>query len=102
MLGKISKRAGDRVDDRVATTREGEIGKAHAFFARELAVAESGLSESAEKVGTRIGFSLVEFGVQIVFQCRACFELTARDFENMDAPADPCFAFGLRHVEQVG
>jgi len=39
--------------------------------------------------------------VQIVLQNGALFELTTRDFENVDAPANPGVRLGLGGVEQM-
>ncbi len=43
----------------------------------------------------------VELGVEVVFEGDAFFE-GAGDFEDVDAPADPCGGFGFGDVEEIG
>ena len=101
VFGEPAKGAGDGVDDGVAAAGEGEVGEAHHFVAGEMAALVFGGGEGAEEVVAWGLQGAVELSVEVVFEGDAFFE-GAGDFEDVDAPADPCGGFGFGDVEEIG
>ena len=101
VFGEPAEGAGDGVDDGVAAAGEGEVGEAHHFVAGETTALVFGGGEGAEEVVAWGLLSAIELGVEVVFEGDAFFE-GAGDFEDVDAPADPCGGFGFGDVEEIG
>ena len=89
----------DEVNDGIASSGEGQVGKAEHFIAGEGAVLKGGAMEGREKIITGIFGGVIEGLVEVVIELRS---LAVFVVENMDAPGAVGFGFRLRHVEQVG
>ena len=98
---QIGKHGRHRVDDRVASAREGQVGEAHHFIAGQRTSLVGRLGQRREEVGSRLGHSPVQLGLEILFECGPLLPSVTAIPEHVGTPADPDLGFGQRHVQQV-